>query len=60
MKTSRFATALDRDNVDCIKAQAAGFVSSMMVSSEGLCSARVSHPSHDRMLLESGIRLTSG
>lgn len=44
MNTSRFATALDSDNVGCSKAHAPGLVSSMIVSRDGLCSAQVSDP----------------
>lgn len=53
MNTRIFATALDSDNVGSRSVHAAGLVSSIIVSSEGLCSARVSHPFHSRMLLES-------
>jgi hypothetical protein len=38
MKTRRFATALESGIVSVRSAQAPGFVSSMMVSSDGLCS----------------------
>lgn len=58
MKTRRLATAVDSGRVSCIRAQAAGLVSSMMVSNDGLCSARVSLPFHARVLLESGTRPT--
>jgi hypothetical protein len=60
MKTSRFATALDIGSMESINAHAAGFVSRMIVRRDGLCSARVSHPLHSRMLLEPDARLTSG
>lgn len=36
MKTSKFAIALDRDNLDDSKAQACGLVSSIIVRSEGV------------------------
>ena len=42
MKTSRFATAVDSDNVSARSDHAAGFVSRMMVRREGLCSVRSS------------------
>jgi len=58
MKTSRFATALDIGSTESINAHAAGFVSRMIVRRDGLCSARVSHPLHSRMLLEPDARLT--
>ena len=38
MKTRRFATALESDIVSERRDQAPGFVSRMMVRSEGLCS----------------------
>ena len=50
--------AAEIDNVGDNNVQAAGFVSSTIVKSEGLCSARVSHPLHSRMLLELEARLT--
>lgn len=59
MKTRRFATALDIGSTESINAQAAGLVSSIIVKRDALCSARVSHPLHSRMLLERDARLTS-
>jgi len=58
MKTRRLAMALDIGSTESIKAHAAGFVSRMIVRRDGLCSTRVSHPSHSRMLLESDTKLT--
>ena len=43
MKTRRFATALESDILSARSAQAPGFVSRMMVRSDGLCSDLVSH-----------------
>lgn len=59
MKTRRLATAFEMGSTESISAHAAGFVSRMIVKRDGLCSARVSHPLHSRMLLESDARLTS-
>ena len=39
MNTRRFATAEDKDNVGERSDHAAGFVSSMTVSKDGVCSA---------------------
>jgi hypothetical protein len=41
MKMRRFATALESDTVSERSAQAPGFVSRMMVRSDGLCSVLV-------------------
>lgn len=43
MKTRRFATTADSGNVSDSKAHAAGFVSSTIVSSDGLCSEEMKY-----------------
>ena len=52
MKIRMFASALDNDNVGDNNFHAAGLVSSMIVSSAGLCSIQISHPLRVRMLLD--------